>query len=412
MIIPNLVSAFLSISTHKLRTGLSILGIIIGVVSVILVGSVGTSGKDAIMKELELFGLRSVYIWPSYENENPIKKKERKGDAITNEDIAILLSHCPTVTSVAPVCWDWGSWVKYKTRFSRVRLMATTASMAKIRNESVSAGRFLSDEDITSHRRVCVVGKDIVKTLFPDEKNPIGREITHIGRRLPKKTKYTIVGVLKVEETPLSSRIAGGSNEENKMFVPITVFQRALNTKEVDDIVAEAISWKQGEEAAFQIKRFLEKRHNERFHYETETMQQHIEVTNEILGTVGWIGIIASVISLLVGGIGIMNIMLSSVGERTREIGIRKSLGARDKDILFQFLTEAIVLSIIGGAIGAGVGIGATLALEIISKHPSLLNKGFILLGLIVSCLVGMLSGLYPAFRAAFLDPVDALRHE
>jgi ABC-type antimicrobial peptide transport system permease subunit len=412
MIIPNIQTAFLSLFAHKFRTGLSILGIIIGVAAVILVGSVGMSGRDAIIAELEMFGLRSVGVWQSDEEENPIKRRERKEDAITNDDILAILANCLKVTSVAPICWDWGSWVKYKTKFARCGLIATTPSIKRIRNESLEVGRFLREEDLRNYQRVCVVGKDIVERLFERGQDPIGKQIVHIGRRLPKITRYTIVGVLKPEDTPLSAKISGIPRKENKMFVPITIFQKALNTKEVDDIVAEAISPDQGEEAASQIKRFLEKRHKGRFHYESETMQQHIEVTNEILGTVAWIGVIASAISLLVGGIGIMNVMLSSVTERTREIGIRKSLGARDKDILFQFLTEASVLSIIGGAIGILVGISATLAIETISKHPSLLSREFVALAIFVSCLVGILSGLYPAIRASRLDPIDALRYE
>jgi ABC-type antimicrobial peptide transport system permease subunit len=412
VIIPNLKTAFLSMASHRLRTSLSILGIIIGVASVILVGSVGMSGKNAIMKELEMFGLRSLYVFSSYKEDNPIKRKERKGDPITNGDILAIPANCPKVTSVAPICWDWGSWVRHRTRFAQVRLIATTPAISRIRNELPEIGRFLTEEDLKNNRRVCVVGRDIAKKLFPKEKDPIGKEILHIGRRLPKKTRYTIVGVLKVEDTPLSSKISGMPMEENKMFVPITIFQRALNTKGVDDIVAEAILQDQGEEAAEEIKGFLEKRYKGKFCYESETMQQHIDVTNQILGTVAWIGVIAAVVSLLVGGIGIMNVMVSSVAERTREIGIRKSLGARDKDILFQFLTEASVLSIIGGAIGILIGISATLAIETISKHPSLLSREFVALAIFVSCLVGILSGLYPAIRASRLDPIDALRYE
>ncbi|MEW5767478.1 MAG: FtsX-like permease family protein [bacterium] len=141
-------------------------------------------------------------------------------------------------------------------------------------------------------------------------------------------------------------------------------------------------------------------------------MQQHIEVANQILGTVGWLAIIAAAISLLVGGIGIMNIMVSSVVERTREIGIRTSLGASNRDIFFQFLTESVVLSLMGCLIGCFLGIGATLAIEVLNHQPKLLAPEFIVLSILISILVGILSGLYPALRASSFDPVDALRYE
>lgn len=408
----NVMIALSNMRTNKLRTGLTLLGVIIGVAAVIIVGAIGMSGRDAILDELKSFGLKTVYVWRDWRNDDP-DRLEQGGEAMTLDDLEAIKEGCKRITRIAPVNSDWVVWARYKGKTARVSLDATTPPYKDIQNEEVTAGRFLSQQDIDKRRRVCVVGVEVIKRLFGEGAPSIGREIYLINQG--KTKRYTIIGVLKRKDTPLLASVTGDpemTELNRRVIIPISVFQREANSREVYSIAAEAASSDVAKEAAEEIKQILTRRHKAKFDYQSETMQQHIETTNAILGTVGWIAAISASISLLVGGIGIMNIMVSSVVERTREIGIRKSLGGRNRDIFLQFLTEAVTISMIGGGVGCGLGIGATLIIQILSKKPHLLSTYFIVLGLFISIGVGILSGLYPALRAARLDPVEALRYE
>ncbi|MDI6703491.1 MAG: ABC transporter permease [bacterium] len=408
----NVRIALSNMGANKLRTALTLLGVIIGVSAVVIVGAIGMSGRDAILDELETLGLRSVFVWRPWWKEEDPNRFDRSGEAITLDDLEAIKGKCQKITRIAPVNESPIAWAHYKGKYCRVQIKATTPSYKEIRNEEITSGRFLCQQDIDTRRRVCVVGAEIAERLFDKGTEPVGEEI-YITKRWGKSRKYTIVGVLKRKDTPLLARVSGQVMEHNRrLIIPISVLQKELNSKEVWLIAAQATSSDVANEAAEEIKEILKRRHKGKFNYESETMQQHIETTNTILGTVGWIAVISAIISLLVGGIGIMNIMVSSVVERTREIGIRKSLGARNRDIFLQFLTEAVVISLIGGMFGCGLGIAATLIIEAVSSMPNLLSTYFITLGLFVSILVGILSGLYPALRAASLDPVEALRYE
>lgn len=407
----NIRIALSKMRVNKLRTSLTLLGVIIGVAAVVIVGAVGMSGRDAVLKELETLGLRSIFIWRTYLEDDP-NRFARSGEAITLDDIEAIKKDCPKIARIAPECMGWMVWARYKGKTCQVNLVATTPSYKDIQNDKVISGRFLHQGDIKNRRRVCVIGSEIVEKLFGQGDDPVGKEI-YLVMEGGRARRYTIIGLLKRKDIPLVSKFRGGDMGINRrLIIPISVFQRELNTKEVWSISAQAISTDVAKEAAEEIKQILKRRHKGKFTYHSETMAEHIETTNTILGAVGWIAAISATISLLVGGIGIMNIMVSSVAECTREIGIRKSLGARDKDIFLQFLTEAVVISVIGGAVGCGLGVGVTILIQTLSQKPQLLSTYFIILGLFVSTVVGILSGLYPALRAARLDPADALRYE
>jgi len=412
-LIINIKIALLSIRANKLRSSLSMLGVIIGVSVVVIVGAVGSSGKNVIINELQSLGSKSVIIWRNNDTDRPTKTK-RSGFAIEENDLFAIKEKMPSlVEKIVPVSGDESALIRYGNKYCRAKIIATTPEYKFIKNDDVLFGRYLVQADINTARKICVVGVDIVKKLFGKQINPIGKEIYHVGGGwLDATGKYKIVGVLKRKDTPLLEQIAGEPGQNDRVIIPISVFQRRLNIKEISAIIAQTPDISLGKETASQIKNLLNIRHKGKFKYGSETMQEYIELTNVILGTVSWMAVIAACISLIVGGIGIMNIMISSVVERTREIGIRKSLGATNKDILFQFLTEAIVISIIGGIIGCLVGVGTTLIIELVSNRPRLLALEFIIIALFVSIWVGILSGLYPALRAARLDPVDALRYE
>lgn len=407
----NIKVAFSNMKANKLRTALTLLGVIIGVSAVVVVGAIGMSGRDAVLEELKTLGLKTIFVWRTWEEDDP-ERFQRSGQAITLDDLEAIKKGCGKITKIAPVCGGWAIWARYKAKTCRVNLEATTPAYKEIQNEQVTSGRFLYQEDIQARRRVCVVGPEVVEKLFDDGVEPTGKEIYLLNPGKSKTRKYAIIGVLKRKDTPLIAKFRGEMGQNRRLIIPISVFLRELGTKEVWTISAGATSTEVAKDAAEEIKEILSRQHKGRFTYHSETMQEHIETTNAILGAVGWIAAISATVSLLVGGIGIMNIMVSSVVERTREIGIRKSLGARNKDIFLQFLTEAVAISVIGGVVGCGFGVGVTMLIQILSSKPQLLSTYFIILGLFVSIVVGIFSGLYPALRAARLDPVDALRYE
>ncbi|HAV42932.1 TPA: hypothetical protein DCX15_02815 [bacterium] len=408
----NVRIALSNMRANKLRTILSLLGVIIGVGAVVIVGAIGMSGRDAVLDELKALGIKTIFVWRSWQEEDP-DRFERSGQAITLDDLEAIKRDCQGITRIAPVNEGWATWVRYQGRHCRAHLVATTPAYKEIGNEDVTSGRFLHQGDIDGRRRVCVVGTEIIERLFKKGDSPIGKRIYYILGKGGKPGNYTIIGVLERKDTPLLAKVTGHGMEHNRrIIIPISVFQKEANSKEVWTVMAEAASSDVAKGAAEEIKQILKRRHKYKFTYDSETMQEHIEMTNAILGTVGWIAAISATISLLVGGIGIMNIMVSSVVERTREIGVRKSLGARNRDIFLQFLTEAVVISVIGGVVGCGLGIGVTILIQILSQKPHLLSTYFIILGLLVSVAVGILSGLYPALRAGRLDPVEALRYE
>lgn len=412
-LIINIKIALLSMRANKLRSSLSMLGVIIGVSSVVIVGAIGSSGKNVILDELNSLGTKSVFIWTIYEDDRPTKTK-RSGFAIENDDLVAIRDKMPgLVERIAPICGDNYVLMRYRDKYCSSRIIATTPEYHLIRNDKILFGRFLVQQDIDAARKVCVVGVDVVKKLFGKLINPIGKEIYHMdGNGLPATGKYKIVGVLQPKDTSLLEQIAGFPSENERIVIPIAILQRRLNIKEIDCIYAQTTNMLLGKKTASTIKNLLHIRHEDKFKYKSGTLQDDIELTNKILGTVSWIAVIAACISLIIGGIGIMNIMISSVVERTKEIGIRKSLGATNRDILFQFLTESIVISVIGGIIGCIVGIGTALIIELASNRPRLLAVEFIIIALFVSIVVGILSGMYPAMRAGRLDPVEALKYE
>ncbi|MBI3815327.1 MAG: FtsX-like permease family protein [Nitrospinae bacterium] len=256
-------------------------------------------------------------------------------------------------------------------------------------------------------REVCVIGVKVKDKLFGAE-DPLSKEI-QIG-----KDRYTVIGVLKRKDRDFLASIGsiGGEDANDRVIVPISTYQHKHNTEMVGHIQAEAVAVSSAKAAAQEIKEILSRRHRGQYIYESQTLQQYIETANTIIMIVSWIGGIAAAVSLVVGGIGIMNIMTISVVERTREIGIRKALGARKSDIRLQFLSESVFISLSGGVIGTGVGITLISIIQVLSHKPRLLAPEYVAVALIVSILTGIFSGIYPALRAASLNPVEALRYE
>ena len=400
----NTSMALEALMTSKFRTFLAVLGIIIGVAAVIMVASTSKSGKAVIFQELETFGLKTLWVFRSYQDDQP-GKTAKQGSGIDNDDVEAIARECDAVKRISPVIRKWGWWAKYDNSYSRIRLVATTPDYIEINNDSVLRGRGLLPSDVKYRKNACLIGTEVAEDLFPAE-NPLGRDI-RIG-----DYRYTVVGVLKVKDRDFLSSISstGGMDANGRVVIPISLYQHQYNTRNVDYVQAETVHISLAARAAEQIKNVLLRRHKGTYHYGSQSMQQYIQTANNILRVVTWIGNIAAAISLLVGGIGIMNIMTASVVERTQEIGTRKALGARKADITMQFLTESVMIGFFGGAIGIVLAVGLIFLVEFLSNKPLLLASEYIAISLFVSIVIGVLSGIYPASRAASMDPVDALR--
>ncbi len=395
---------------NRLRTILSILGITVGVAAVMAVGAISKGGRYFIFKELETFGLKSIWILRDSSEKDP-RRSVREGTGIDNVDFETVRdAGCWAVRKISPVVNAKGErfLVRYGDRYSNAQVSGVSADYLAINNDSLVRGRSLRDGDITRNRPVALIGPDVQKELFANGADPIGTNIRIGGRSV------MVIGILGEKNRAFLASISsgGGSNANNRILLPYTYAQQLSGKKEISHLQAETTGLADTDAAVFQIKDILKRRHGERFSYRAETMAQYIKTTENILRGVSLIGILAASVSLFVGGMGIMNIMSTSVVERTREIGIRKALGASRGDILVQFLFEAILISLVGGALGLLLGLAGGYALAVATKMPLTPSWPAVLIALVVSIAVGVLSGYYPAFRAATLKPVEALRYE
>jgi putative ABC transport system permease protein len=405
-----LLEALLALRDNRLRTILSILGITVGIAAVMTVGTVSKGGRFIIFSELETFGLKSVWVYRDNADKDP-HRAVRAGTGIENTDYAaVRAAGCPALRLLSPVVYAGREkmLVRYGNKYGNSQINGVGADYLEINNDTLMYGRSFREEDITRNRQVAIIGTEVQRDLFGPLSNPVGRDI-RIGER-----KFTVIGVLAAKSRDFLASIgsSGGQNANNRLIVPYTVFQQMTGFKYINFLQAEAISLPDADAAVSQITRILKRHHGDRFIYKGETMAQYIRTTENILRWVTFIGVVAASVSLFVGGMGIMNIMSTSVLERTREIGLRKALGASRKEILIQFLLEAILISFIGGMLGLILGVSLGYTLAFFSRIPLEPSWPMVFVSMAVSIGVGLLSGYYPAHHAANLKPVEAFRFE
>lgn len=403
-----LTQALSSLRENKLRTVLSVIGITIGIAAVMVVGTVSEGVKKYIYAELETYGLETIWIYRKWEDDNPFRTA-RKGSGIDNDDLKNMRSCCPSVRYVTPVVYADADSIKMRSRgnFSNVNLEGVGIHYLKINNDSISSGRELRIEDIQRRKPVALIGTKVRDELFGKHSNPLKQVIRWGDNRL------TVVGVLEDKNRDILTQLGADDYDINKrVLIPYTLYQQQFGVKDIHTLQAEAISVDKIEDAIKELTDLLGRRHNNRYEYVDESMEGWIATAEKILNNISLVGLVAASISLLVGGLGIMNIMGTSVVERTREIGIRKALGAYRRDILTQFLMEATVVSVVGGVLGMLLGLGAGYAIGAISGYALGVSWTTAILALVVSIGVGIASGYFPAHRAANLKPVDALRYE
>lgn len=403
-----IIEALESISSNKLRSGLTVLGIVIGVAAVIAMLAVGNGAQDSITGSISGIGTNLLFVFEGGPNESV-----RNNQPLTLQDADALADPfaAPSVAAVAPVLQTNGE-VSYGGEVTTTSIVGALPSFFPVRNVGVVEGEILSEEHILGRASVALIGPETADKLFGRREGLVGETIRIAGQ------PFRIIGVLEAK--------GGGSfgSEDDRVVIPLTSAQTRLvrrgDRDEVDIIFVQAASSEQVPSASQEITDILSQRHRTEVgapDFTVFSQQDFLSTAAAITGVLTiFLGGIAA-ISLLVGGIGIMNIMLVSVTERTREIGLRKALGARRRDILIQFLTESSLLSLIGGIIGILFG---WLIAEVVGRVAAASGTVFIprvgvdavLLATIFSAVVGLFFGIYPANRAAGLEPVEALRYE
>lgn len=384
------------IRTNKLRSILTMLGIVIGIAAVIAVVAIGQGGQVLLTAEFEKFGdskLFGIYVDPMSDNPPTVNDFAR-------DDIDVIKDLVPAIKGMSPTM-DNMALVKSAKKNKNANVQGTGGDNAMMQNMEFVKGRYFTDADTKNERKMIVLEDKLAEDLFED-KDPLGQRVTL------KNTQFTVIGVVESKDSMLMNMVGG----IQLAYIPYTVWQQVFNQ---DIIYGYSGQIHPGEDvniAMNQALKILERKHDNKGRYLTATMEQQLEAVNRITGIMTLIvGAIAG-ISLFVGGIGVMNIMLVSVTERTREIGIRMALGAKSKDIMVQFLIEALVICTIGGVIGTAIGIGGAFIIAQFAKWPPLVSWTTVVVAFLFSSAVGIFFGLYPASKAAKLDPIEALRYE
>ena len=407
------VVALRALSTNKLRSALTMLGIIIGVGAVVTLMSAGNAVQSFITDQFRSIGSNLLFVAPGTFETQRGPGSAPSGKGLTNGDANALLDPflAPDVAAIALEITG-SDTVSSGGEEAFLSIAGVSPNYAELRNAELSAGRFFDEGDQVAESRVAVIGPQVVDELFPENALPIDEQI-RIGD-LP----FRVVGILEAR---------GGSafaNEDNVVYIPLSTAQTRVFPSRgsrgdfhISVIYAQAVSEDRTAEAADQIERVLRLRHEilpgDDDDFTVISQAEIVASAGDVLGVITiFLGAIAA-ISLLVGGIGIMNIMLVSVTERTREIGLRKAVGARKRDIRNQFLIESVVLAVVGGVIGVILGLMGTLAIGLLASdlNPTISLQA-IALATGFSALVGLFFGIYPATRAAALNPIDALRYE
>lgn len=384
------------IQVNKMRSALTMLGIIIGVAAVITVVAIGQGGQSAVMSSLEKIGTNLFVIYPKSNEQSAITLS----DMITVQDVEIIKNSALDIKYISPVN-DQYLIAKFDKKSKNTDVYGVWPEYKYIRNIKLEKGRFLSEADEKASRKVVVIDSKLAQDLFGREE-ALMKQIDIFGMPM------TVIGITKRDDNFLM----GGPNRVSDAYIPSSSYMAMVGWNYASYIEASAVSKDQTETAMKQAVQILHKRHRTEDIYKAYSLQSEMEEANKIMSILQMvIGSIAA-ISLLVGGIGVMNIMLVSVTERTREIGIRKALGAEYKDIMGQFLIEAVVICSIGGFIGIIIGLGGSLIVSKLINLPPLVSISTILIAFCFSGAIGVFFGLYPANKAAKMDPIEALRYE
>ena len=404
-----------SIRSHKFRSFLTILGIVVGVITAIVVASILTGMRQSIVSIVEEYGTNNIYAYHLSTGFGPRSRDERNRKPLTDEDATAILSQSSTVQDITTVAPQIGSFqggfddkLVYEGRNYRWALTdGVQPNYMEMTNLVLRAGRFITEADNYQRRHVLVVGVNCVEALFPDQKDDVIGKIVRMNG-----ATWEIIGVIEKRK----AGFFGENEEDRKVMMPYRTARRDAPDR---DEILHIIQAKPGQlnDAVQEVEGILRQRRSVKYgepnSFDIKTADNFIAQFDGIIGGVGIAAIAISCLGLLVGGIGVMNIMLVSVTERTKEIGIRKAIGATKSAIVLQFLLEAMTLTFMGGVIGVVVAVGiSNLIMLLVPSIPAQVPLWAVITGLSVSMGVGLIFGVFPAMRASRLDPIECLRYE
>ena len=400
--------AVLAILRNKTRALLTCLGIIVGIAAVIAVLAIGKGASTMMLNEISSMGNNLMMVFPDWNRRGQVRSGMGAGQTMTADDAEAIKEELGYLVKYVSPAVNVGCQLVRQNKNWNCRVSGVSSDMPEVRTWQVGEGRFFSEDEERNYMRVCVIGTTVQQNLFEDEENPIGQTI-RIGQ-MP----FKVVGVL-------ASKGANGwgQDQDDTVMAPYTTVGRVLQRSKFRSINMMNISLANMddlEEATREISALLRQRHKLP-DYQDDDFE--VRDTKEIMSTMGSVSSLMTIlltavaaISLLVGGIGIMNIMLVSVTERIKEIGLRMAIGATPFMILSQFIIEAVVLSTVGGALGVALGIGAAHTIGEINHWPIVIEVSSAVYSFLFSAFVGMFFGFYPAYRASKLNPIDCLRYE
>lgn len=397
--------ALRALANNKLRGFLTMLGIIIGVASVITMLAIGQGSKRSIQAQISEMGSNMIMIQPGADMRGGVRQDASAMETLKLQDYEDIVNETRYVSATSPSVNSSGQAI-YGANNAPTTVYGISPDYMEIRRYEVEDGDMFSDQDVQTAAKVCVIGKTVVDNLFPGGENPVGRVIRF------QKLPFRVVGVLKSK-----GYNSMGMDQDDLILAPYTTIQKKiLAITHLQGITCSALKEEYTDQAIDEISEILRRNHRLREtdddDFTIRSMQElsaMLTSTTDIMTT-----LLAAVagISLLVGGIGIMNIMYVSVTERTREIGLRMSIGAKGMDILAQFLIESILISVTGGLIGVLFGVGAALIVNVVAHFPIYIQPWSVLLSFVVCTVTGVFFGWYPAKKAAQLDPIEAIRYE